>query len=43
MVIKSKEEETFISDINETFCKLREVKMKLNPTKCMFDVEGAKF
>lgn len=40
MVIKSKGEETFISDINETFCKLREVKVKLNLAKCTYGLEG---
>lgn len=43
MVIKREREETFISDINETFCKIREVNMNLSPAKCTFGVEDGNF
>ncbi|GJZ47906.1 reverse transcriptase domain-containing protein [Tanacetum coccineum] len=39
MVIKSDSEEDMLVDIKETFDKLRAINMKLNPSKCSFDVE----
>ncbi|GJS01217.1 reverse transcriptase domain-containing protein [Tanacetum coccineum] len=43
MVIKSKSEQDMITDIAETFDKLRRINMKLNPTKCSFGVGEGKF
>jgi hypothetical protein len=43
IVIKSKDEENLVEDITETFTKLREINMKLNPKKCSFGVEEGKF
>ncbi|XP_071712607.1 uncharacterized protein [Rutidosis leptorrhynchoides] len=43
MVIKSPEESTLLTDIQETFNTLRSVNMKLNPKKCSFGVEEGKF
>ncbi|GJR22019.1 reverse transcriptase domain-containing protein [Tanacetum coccineum] len=39
LVIKIRTEEEIIRDIEETFKKLREINMKLNPKKCTFGVE----
>ncbi|GJT04183.1 reverse transcriptase domain-containing protein [Tanacetum coccineum] len=43
LVIKSRTEEEIIRDIEETFKKLREINMKLNPKKCTFGVEEGMF
>ncbi|KAK9074310.1 hypothetical protein SSX86_006908 [Deinandra increscens subsp. villosa] len=43
LVIKSQREGDMIEDIKETFNTLREVNMKLNPSKCSFGVEEGKF
>jgi hypothetical protein len=43
IVIKSKDEEDLVKDIAETFTKLREINMKLNPKKCSFGVKEGKF
>ena len=43
MLIKSKEEENHLDDLNETFNTLRQYKMKLNPAKCAFGVSSRKF
>ncbi|GJU52417.1 reverse transcriptase domain-containing protein [Tanacetum coccineum] len=41
LVIKSHTEAELLRDIEETFCTLRKINMKLNPKKCMFGaVEG---
>ncbi|GJR42327.1 reverse transcriptase domain-containing protein [Tanacetum coccineum] len=41
LVIKSHTEAEMLRDIDETFCTLRKINMKLNPKKCMFGaVEG---
>lgn len=43
IIIKSKTEEEFLGDIQETFNTLRAINMKLNPKKCSFRVEEGKF
>ena len=43
MVIKSPHEDKMLQDIEETFCMLERVKMKLNPSKCTFGVEEGQF
>ncbi|XP_022007659.1 uncharacterized protein LOC110906908 [Helianthus annuus] len=43
LVIKSREEKQMLEDIEETFQKLREYNIKLNPKKCSFVVEEGKF
>jgi hypothetical protein len=42
VVIKTREDEGVISDLAETFDKLRKFKMKLNPDKCTFGVPSRK-
>ena len=43
MLIKSKEEESHLDDLKETFDTLRQYIMKLNPTKCALEVSSGKF
>ncbi|XP_022007353.1 uncharacterized protein LOC110906547 [Helianthus annuus] len=43
LVIKSMEEKQVLENIEETFQKLREYNIKLNPKKCSFGVEEGKF
>ncbi|GJW97107.1 reverse transcriptase domain-containing protein [Tanacetum coccineum] len=43
LVIKSRNEDEIIRDIEETFRTLREINMKLNPKKCIFGVEEGMF
>ncbi|KAK1431975.1 hypothetical protein QVD17_08812 [Tagetes erecta] len=43
IVIKSKTESEMLQDIEETFIRLREINLKLNPRKCSFGVEKGKF
>ncbi|GJZ34354.1 hypothetical protein Tco_0580171 [Tanacetum coccineum] len=43
MVIKSDSEEDMLIDIQETFDRLREINMKLNPRKCSFGIEEGPF
>ena len=43
MLIKSKEEEIHLDDLKETFNTLRQYGMKLNQTKCAFEVSSGKF
>jgi hypothetical protein len=38
MVVKTIEQDQFISDLAETFSNLRTYQWKLNPTKCVFGV-----
>jgi hypothetical protein len=38
VVITTRNEESLISDLKETFENLDRYKLKLNPTKCSFDV-----
>ena len=43
MLVKSREEENHLDDLEETFNTLRQYSMKLNPTKCAFGVSFRKF
>ena len=43
MLVKSKEEESHLDDLNETFNTLRQYSVKLNPSKCAFGVSSGKF
>jgi hypothetical protein len=40
MVITIQKEESLISDLAETFDNLNRYKLKLNPTKCSFEVSA---
>ena len=42
IVVKSREKETLIDDLKETFDNLRVYKMMLNPAKCIFGVPAGK-
>ena len=42
IVVKSREKETLIVDLKETFDNLRVYKMMLNPDKCVFGVSAGK-
>ena len=42
IVVKSREKETLISDLKETFDNLRVYKMMLKPAKCVFGVPAGK-
>ena len=42
MLIKSKEEESYLDDLKETFNTLRQYNMKLNSSKCAFGVSLGK-
>ena len=42
IVVKSREKETLIADLKETFDNLRVYKMMLNPDKCVFGVPAGK-
>jgi hypothetical protein len=43
MLVKSKEEGSHLDDLEETFKTLLKYQMKLNPSKCAFDVYSGKF
>ena len=43
MLVKSKEEFAHLDDLKETFATLKQYQMKLNPSKCVFDVASGKF
>ena len=43
MLVKSKSSMNHVVDLEETFGTLRKYKMKLNPTKCAFEVTSRKF
>ena len=43
MLVKSKDREDHLDNPKETFDALHKYKMKLNPTKCVFDVSSRKF
>jgi len=43
MLVKSKEEESHLDDLKETFDTLRQYSTKLNKTKCAFGVSLGKF
>ena len=40
MLVKSKEEDTHLDDLKETFATLRQYQMRLNPSKCTFGVSS---
>ena len=43
MLVKTKDEERHLDDLEETFRTLRHYHMKLNPSKCVFGVSSGKF
>ncbi len=43
MLVKTKDEENHLEDLEETFETLRIYRMKLNPSKCVFGVSSGKF
>ena len=43
MVVKSREEQTHLADLEETFGTLRKYKKKLNASKCAFGIGFGKF
>ncbi|KAL0434466.1 UNVERIFIED_CONTAM: Pro-Pol polyprotein [Sesamum latifolium] len=43
MLVKSKKAEDYITDLEETFAILRKYRLKLNPAKCAFGVQGGCF
>jgi hypothetical protein len=42
VVVKTKQNDTLLDDIKETFTNLRRCRMKLNPEKCTFGVPAGK-
>jgi hypothetical protein len=42
VVVKTRNSDTLITDLEETFASLREYRWKLNPNKCVFDVLSGK-
>jgi hypothetical protein len=42
MVIKTRNSDTLITDLDETFASLREYRWKLNTNKCVFGVPSGK-
>ncbi|KAL0394568.1 UNVERIFIED_CONTAM: Pro-Pol polyprotein [Sesamum latifolium] len=43
MLVKSKKAEDHIADLEETFAVLKKYRLKLNPAKCTFGVQGGHF
>ncbi|KAL0345656.1 UNVERIFIED_CONTAM: Transposon Ty3-G Gag-Pol polyprotein [Sesamum radiatum] len=43
MLVKSKKAEDHIAELEETFAVLRNYRLKLNPAKCAFRVQGGRF
>ena len=43
MLVKTKDEENHLEDLEETFKTFRQYHMKLNPSKCVFGVSSKKF
>ncbi|KAL0394719.1 UNVERIFIED_CONTAM: Pro-Pol polyprotein [Sesamum latifolium] len=43
MLVKSKKAEDHIADLEETFAILKKYRLKLNPAKCAFGVQGGHF
>ena len=43
MLVKTKDEEKHLDDLEETFRTLCQYRMKLNPSKCVFGVFSGKF
>jgi hypothetical protein len=42
IVVISNKKENYLSDLAETFAKMREAKLKLNPKKCVFGITRGK-
>jgi hypothetical protein len=42
VIVKTRNSETLIADLEETFASLREYRWKLNPNKCVFGVSYGK-
>jgi hypothetical protein len=42
VVVKTRNSETLIADLEETFASLREYRWKVNPNKCVFGVPSGK-
>jgi hypothetical protein len=42
VVVKTRNSNTLIADLEETFASLREYRWKLNPNKCIFGVSSGK-
>jgi hypothetical protein len=42
VVVKTRNSDTLIADLEETFASLREYQWKLNPNKCVFGVPSGK-
>jgi hypothetical protein len=42
VVVKTRNSDTLIADLEETFASLREYRWKLNPNKCIFSVPSGK-
>ena len=43
MLTKSKEEDTHLDELKETFATFKQYQMRLNPSKCAFEVLSGKF
>ena len=43
MLVESVRENNHLSDLQDTFNTLRSYNMKLNPSKCVFEVTAGKF
>jgi hypothetical protein len=43
MLVKTKDKNRHLNDLEETFKTLRQYRMKLNPSKCIFGVSSGKF
>ena len=43
MLVKSKKAKLHLDNLRETFDTLRKYQMRLNPTKCIFEVSSSKF
>jgi hypothetical protein len=43
MLVKTKDEENHLDDFEETFKTLRQYRIKLNPSKCVFNISSGKF
>jgi len=43
MVVTSREKEQHVTDLEELFTTIAKYRLKLNPEKCIFDVEAGKF
>ena len=42
IVVKTKDKETLVQDLEDTFANLRKINLKLNPEKCVFGVPSGK-